>query len=63
MFIMTKKEKLLKLHKVAYLQILLKSIEDRTKEEVNFSFWYEQKHTEEANELKQGLKERALNVL
>ena len=49
---MTKKEELLKLHKSAYVQILLKTIEDRTKEESNFSFWYEDKHTEEADKIK-----------
>ena len=60
---MTKKEELVKLHKSAYVQILLKTIEDRTKEESNFSFWYEDKHTEEADKIKCALKERGLNVL
>lgn len=57
---MTRKEKLLRLHKEVYIQILLKSIEDRTKEESNFSFWYEEKHTEEADKIKYTLKKRCL---
>lgn len=59
----TREEKLIKLHRVAYFQILLKSVEDRTEEETNFFSWYEEKHTEEANMFKNILMERGLNFL
>lgn len=57
---MTKKEELSKLHKETYIHILLKSIEDRTKEENDFYLWYSQKHIEEVDRIKTYLKNKGL---
>lgn len=59
---MTRVEQLLQLHKTVYVGILLKSIEDRTTEESDFSSWYEEKNTEEAGEIKEILRNRGLYI-
>ena len=59
---MTKKEELQKLHKISYISIILKSIEDRSTEENKFMSWYEDNHKDSTRKIKHRLKERCMII-